>query len=327
MYVHKHDEGAEDHPDVADDVHHERLARREHRGAAVVPEADEEVAAEADQRPADDQEDEVPGEDKQQHREHEDVHVRKEAGIAGPVLLVHVADRVGDDQPADARDDEAHEDREVVDQDVERHVEGTALDPGPVGEVTRRAVEEKRERHHERGPDDAWAHDLRHDPRQPPAPAGEQDRAGGGEEQDQQRKLARAHPLSSLRSSMSSASRWRKMSTRIASPTTASAAATVMDMSANSWPSRFCSCREKVTSARFAALSISSIEIRMTSGLRLTSTPAVPRMNKIALRSRNHDVSSCEPPMFSVLIYGAPAKSRRSLRFCGAFTDRRSACD
>src|SRR5438067_233646 len=112
MEVHEEDEGAEDHADVADHVHHERLARSHDRRVALIPEADQQVRAQADHRPADYQEDEVVGEDEQEH------------GVA--------------------------------------------------------------------------------------------------------------QPLSSLRSSMSSASRTRKMSTRIASPTTASAAATVIDISAKS---------------------------------------------------------------------------------------------
>src|SRR5713101_8373724 len=302
VIAHEQDECAEDHAHVADHVHHERLARCQHRGPAVVPEADQEIRAQADQSPPDDQEDEVARQDEEEHREHEDVHVREEACVARPILFIHVADRVGDDQPPNARDHEAHEDREVVDQDVERHVERAALDPGPVSEVAGRVVEEEDERDDERRPHHARADQLGDDPRQPPAPAGEQKGAGGREEEDQQRELTGAHPLSSLRSSMSSASRWRKMSTRIASPTTASAAATVIDMSANSWPSRFWSWREKATSVRLAALSISSMQIRMISGLRRTSTPTVPRMNRTAARRRNQDVSSCEPPALKPLI-------------------------
>src|SRR2546423_10908608 len=65
----------------------------------------------------------------------------------------------------------------------------------------------------------------------------------------------------------------------------------------------FCSWRAKATSVRFAALSISSIEIRITRGLRRTSTPMAPSPKRTALRSRNHEASSCEPPMLRLLIY------------------------
>src|SRR5207302_4641730 len=282
--------------------------------------------AEAHQRPAGDQEDEVPGQDQQQHREDEDVHVAEEAGVAGVVLVLHVADGVADDEPADPGDDEAHEDRQVVDQDVEGHVEAAALDPGPVGEVARCLAREQGEDEYERSPNNTRTDEHGEDARQAPTAAGKEQRTRGWKDEDQQRQRLVAHPLSSLRSSTSSASRVRKMSTKIASPTTASAAATVIDMSANSWPSMFCSWREKVTSARLAALSMSSIEIRITSGLRRMRTPTVPSVKRMALSKRNQDVSRCDPPMSSVLIYGAPAKSRRSLRFRGAFTGRRRAC-
>src|SRR5437870_1033538 len=301
MQIHEQDEGAEDHPHVADHVHHERLSRGHHGGVPLVPEADQQIGAQADHRPADDQEDEVVSEDEQQHREDEDVHVGEEAGVAGAVLVLHVTDGVGDDQAADARDDHAHEDRQVVDQQTERHLERAALDPRPVGEVARDLVEEEDEGGSKRGPDDARADDHGDDARRAPAPSSQQDRAGGGEEEDEKRDQRHAHPFSSLRSSTSSTSRTRKMSTRIARPTTASAAATVIDISAKSWPSMFWSCRAKVTSVRLAALSMSSIEIKITSGLRRTSTPTAPSTKRMALRTRNQEVSSSDPPTFNVL--------------------------
>src|SRR5258708_15528528 len=273
VIAHKQDEGAQDHSDVADHVHHERLAGCEHRGAALVPEADQEVRAEADHRPPDDQEDEVPGQYEQQHREDEDVHVGEEPRVARVVLVLHIADRVGDDERTNTGDDQAHEDREVVEQQVERHLERAALDPGPVGEVALGAAEEKGERGGKRSPYDSWSDDHRHAARQPPPAAGEQESACGRQQKHREGELARAHPFISLSSSTSSTSRTWKMSTRIASPTTASAAATVIDISANSWPSMFCSWRENTISVRLTALSTSSTEMRMTSGLRRTSTP------------------------------------------------------
>src|SRR5206468_9119153 len=138
-------------------------------------------------------------------------------------------------QPADAGDDEAHEDRQVVDQQSERHVERAALDPGPVGEVAVRLAHEQGHGGQEGQPHHAGAHYHGDGAgRAPPAPRQDHS-ARGGKEEKQKRDEPVAHPFSSLRSSMSSASRTRKMSTRIASPTTASAAATVSDLSANRW--------------------------------------------------------------------------------------------
>src|SRR5205807_3657879 len=257
----------------------------------------------------------------QQHREDEDVHVAEEAGVARVVLVLHVADGVADDQAADAGDDQAHEDRQVVDQQVERDLERAALDPGPVREVGGRVPSEQGQHADEGSPHGTRTDEHGEDAGQAPAASREEDRARGGEEEDQQSERLVAHPLSSLSSSTSSTSRVRKMSTRIASPTTASAAATVIDISANSWPSRFCSWRANVTRVRLAALSISSIEIRITSGLRRTRTPTAPSPKSTALSSRNHDASSCEPPMFMELTDRRSAsgldRSRRSRRRAG----------
>src|SRR5919197_94468 len=77
------------------------------------------------------------------------------------------------------------------------------------------------------------------------------------------------------------------MSTRIASPTTASAAATTITISANSCPSRFCSCRENATSVRLTAFSISSMQTRTTTGLWRIMTPIAPSTKRIAATIRN----------------------------------------
>ena len=109
-------EDAERHPDVADRVHDERLLGRRDRGRALPPEADQQVRREADEAPAGEQEDEVAGQHEQQHREDEEVEVGEEPLLLG--VAVHVADRVGVDQEADAGDDEQHHGRERVDEDA-----------------------------------------------------------------------------------------------------------------------------------------------------------------------------------------------------------------
>ena len=103
--VRDEDEERERHRRVADRVHDERLLRRGDRGRPLVPEADEQVRREADEAPADEQEQEVAALDEQEHREDEERDVREVAALF--VVAVHVADRVEDDQAADARDDRA----------------------------------------------------------------------------------------------------------------------------------------------------------------------------------------------------------------------------
>ncbi len=50
------------------------------------------------------------------------------------------------------------------------------------------------------------------------------------------------------------------------------------------WPSRLPCSREKVTSARFEALSISSTHMNSTIALRRISTPLAPMVNNRAAR-------------------------------------------
>src|SRR2546421_10133741 len=126
-------ERGKDLADVADGVHAEGLACRQYRRAALEPETDQQIRTEADHGPADDQPDEVAGEDEQEHREDEEVHVGEEAREAG--VLPHVADRIDVDEEADAGDHQDHQGGERIDIEVEGDVEITALPPGEVGLV------------------------------------------------------------------------------------------------------------------------------------------------------------------------------------------------
>src|SRR5262249_19540191 len=70
---------AADEAPVADAVDDEGLHPRGGLLVVLVPEADEQVAAEADALPAEEHHDEVVPEDEEQHREDEEVQVREEA--------------------------------------------------------------------------------------------------------------------------------------------------------------------------------------------------------------------------------------------------------
>src|SRR4029453_3812049 len=91
-----------------------------------------------------------------------------------------------------------------------------------------------------------------------------------------------------LRSSTDSRRRMRKIATMIARPTATSAPAPPLtqknDASPSTvpWPWRFPARCPKATSARFAAFSISSMDMKMTSGLRRITTPTTPIVNSTA---------------------------------------------
>jgi hypothetical protein len=101
---HQHD--GERQAEVADSVDDERLCRGCSRRRLVVPEADEQVRRQADAFPPDVKRQVVIGQDKQQHRRHEKVHVREEPSPSGVVR--HVADGVDVNQRTDPGD-EQHE--------------------------------------------------------------------------------------------------------------------------------------------------------------------------------------------------------------------------
>ena len=143
--VEEDQERGEDHADVADGVHDEGLARRQHGRVALEPEADEQIGTEANQGPADDQPDEVAGEDEQEHREDEEVHVGEEAREAG--ILPHVADRVDVDQEADPGDHQDHQGGKGIDIEIEGDVEVAALPPDEVALVELLAAEHLGEDH------------------------------------------------------------------------------------------------------------------------------------------------------------------------------------
>src|SRR2546423_671038 len=81
------------------------------------------------------------------------------------------------------------------------------------------------------------------------------------------------------------------MATIRPSPTTTSQAAITITTIAKTCPSELPSMRLKATSARLPALSISSRQSRITSGLRRSSTPAAPVANRSAERTTYQEAS------------------------------------
>ena len=123
------EEQAEQHGGVADAGHHERLAR----GVAVlrllVEEADQQVAAEPDALPAEEQHQQVVAEHQHEHREHEQVHVGEEPAVA--LFVPHVAGRVEVDEEADAGDDAGHHEGQAVEVEPDARREAADLHPRP----------------------------------------------------------------------------------------------------------------------------------------------------------------------------------------------------
>ena len=103
--VAKQPEEADRHQGVAHPGDDEGLARRRAIGGILVPEADQEVAAQADPFPAEEQEQQVVAQNQEQHAGDKQIHVREEARAVA--ILPHVPGGEYVDEEADARDDTA----------------------------------------------------------------------------------------------------------------------------------------------------------------------------------------------------------------------------
>ncbi len=98
---------------VANAVDDKGLVGRNTVPDVLVPEPDQQVGAETHAFPTQEYDDEVVAHHQVEHREHEQVQVREELPVA-PIAL-HVADRVDVDKRADARHDQHHDQRKLID--------------------------------------------------------------------------------------------------------------------------------------------------------------------------------------------------------------------
>ena len=123
------DDQADQEADVTDACGDERFFGGDPRrqqvdataGGAIEPEADQQIAAQADELPADEEEQHIVRQNDGQHAEREQRQVREEARVTRvevPVLD-HVRARVHVDQEADHRNDHEHDRRERIDLDTE----------------------------------------------------------------------------------------------------------------------------------------------------------------------------------------------------------------
>src|SRR5262249_60322244 len=108
----------------------------------------------------------------------------------------------------------------------------------------------------------------------------------GERHQDDPAEQSGVHHLSEASCPASSVARLRNEARMIARPTAASAAATVMTKNTITWPSIEWMARGIATTAKLAALSISSIDMNMTITLRRNATPAAPIAKRTPARAR-----------------------------------------
>ncbi len=169
-------------------VHDERLLARFDGRAPLMPVVDEQVRGEADHSPPGQEQQQVPAHDEQEHREDEE----RLVGVVAPLLLVpvHVADRVDEDEEADPRDHQHHEDGERVDQHRGPDAQLAGGQPRPGGREDRAVlrlaaeqVEEERDGADEREEGCPGREQPRPAPVDALAEERDRDHRGGGREQ------------------------------------------------------------------------------------------------------------------------------------------------
>lgn len=85
------------------------------------PKRNEQIRAQADKFPSDVHQQIVVSEYENEHREHEQVEIRKESTVT--FVVFHVADGINVDEKADARDDEEHQCGKRIEQKRDIHLE------------------------------------------------------------------------------------------------------------------------------------------------------------------------------------------------------------
>ena len=132
------EEDGDEKTGVADAVGHKGLLAGQRIADAIlallVPEADEQVRAQPDALPTDEQGQEAVAAHQNEHGGQEQVEVDEEARVAPGVLVeahvfVHVAGGIDVDERADARDDEHHRHGKRIHLEGPRHIQRTHLQP------------------------------------------------------------------------------------------------------------------------------------------------------------------------------------------------------
>ena len=98
--------------------------------AAVEVIADQQIRAEPHAFPSDEHHQKVAGQDKDQHRKQEKVHVGEESVIA--VFRMHIADRIDVNEESDSGHNQDHDGRERIQEKLRLCHEVSGSDPGEI---------------------------------------------------------------------------------------------------------------------------------------------------------------------------------------------------
>ena len=124
-------EDAEQEREVTDPVDDERLLRRRSGRLSFEPESDQQIGAQPHALPANEQQDEVVGQNENEHRRAEQIQVCKETRVS--IVSVHVADGVDVDERPHPRHDEHHHDAQRIEKKLGVRLE--VADGNPVEQL------------------------------------------------------------------------------------------------------------------------------------------------------------------------------------------------
>src|SRR5262249_25657256 len=211
------------------------------------------------------------------------------------LIVGHITERIDVDKKSDAGDDKQHHRGEVIDLERKLYLERTGLDPGIEGVAKNPRSGQEPKNVQCDGKESPDRHTRQHSRTLFPQSSAEkyvEDRCQQRNQRNPPQQVKRHRALGGgyhLRNCISEGSsvwRWRKIAMMMARPTTASAAATAMTKKTITCPSIDPRKREKTMKVKFTALSISSMDIRMTMRFRRISTPMTPMAKTMALRMR-----------------------------------------
>src|SRR5277367_5605035 len=114
---------------VAEACHDKCFACCANVGWVLIPEADEQEAAEADALPSEIQQKQIVCEDERDHRRDEEVHIGEEARIA--LVVVHVFSGIEMNEEADKGYDEKHQKRDRIEIEGDLRLKAAGAHPCP----------------------------------------------------------------------------------------------------------------------------------------------------------------------------------------------------
>ena len=195
-------EQSDGHGRVADSRDNEGFLSRSPVGGVVVPEADQQVAAEPDPLPAQVEQEQVVRQDQRQHGRHEEVHVGEEAAESD--VFPHEFRGVHMNQESHEGDNQRHDQGQRIQVQRNMHVQARKRHPAPEGlcvgplggwkprEADRYAGSRERRQAHRAHP-----HRGRGPAGQASAERGEDEEAGQAPRRDQPQKIE--HPIPASR--------------------------------------------------------------------------------------------------------------------------------